>query len=280
MERTTGKRFGYILATIITICFVIGFSIRSGNTENRAYASSASSYAVIDISTGKILLSENADTRLPMASTTKIMTALLLIENCDPNETVEIDDRCVGVEGSSVYLRKGEKLTVNDLLYCLMLRSGNDSAVALALHMAESIEDFAEIMNIRAESIGLENTHFTNPHGLHDDNHYTSAHDLAVISAIAMNNPTFRKIVNTHSIVVGKGESARKLINKNKMLRLYPGANGVKTGFTKKSGRCLVSSATRNGKTLVCVVLNISDTYGKSAELLNKGFSLTDMENA
>ena len=133
-------------------------------------------------------------------------------------------------------------------------------AVAIALHISDSIEDFAEMMNIRAESLGLTDTHFTNPHGLHDDNHYTSAHDLAVISATAMNNPDFARIVGTKSINIGNGESRRTLINKNKMLSLYKDANGIKTGYTTKSGRCLVSSATKNGVTVVCVVLNISDT--------------------
>ena len=276
MERLSGKRYGIILALIATMAFFTVFSFVSGikTEKNAAKASERSAYAVIRTDTLEVLLSDNADARLPMASTTKIMSALIALENCKTDETVVIDKRSVGIEGSSVYLREGEKLTVEDLLYCLMLRSGNDAATALALHVAGSVEDFAEMMNIRAESMGLVNTHFVNPHGLHDDNHFTSARDLAVISATAMNNHLFANIVKTKVKTVGEGESKRTLANKNKMLSLYDNANGVKTGYTKKSGRCLVSSATKNGVTLVCVVLNVGDTYGLSGALLDKGFNM------
>lgn len=276
MERLSGKRYGIILALIATMAFFTVFSFVSGikTEKNAAKASGRSAYAVIRTDTLEVLLSDNADARLPMASTTKIMSALIALENCKTDETVVIDKRSVGIEGSSVYLREGEKLTVEDMLYCLMLRSGNDAATALALHVAGSVEDFAEMMNIRAESMGLVNTHFVNPHGLHDDNHFTSARDLAVISATAMNNHLFANIVKTKVKTVGEGESKRTLANKNKMLSLYDNANGVKTGYTKKSGRCLVSSATKNGVTLVCVVLNVGDTYGLSGALLDKGFNM------
>ena len=276
MERLSGKRYGIILALIATMAFFTVFSFVSGikTEKNATEASGRSAYAVIRTDTLEVLLSDNADARLPMASTTKIMSALIALENCKTDETVVIDKRSVGIEGSSVYLREGEKLTVEDLLYCLMLRSGNDAATALALHVAGSVEDFAEMMNIRAESMGLVNTHFVNPHGLHDDNHFTSARDLAVISATAMNNHLFANIVKTKVKTVGEGESKRTLANKNKMLSLYDNANGVKTGYTKKSGRCLVSSATKKGVTLVCVVLNVGDTYGLSGALLDKGFNM------
>lgn len=280
MERMFGKRFGTFFALINLILLIaIFFGLFFGDViykkaNDNAFAGERSAYAVIRCDNFEILMSNNCYARLPMASTTKIMTALLAIENCKLDEVVNIDNRAVGIEGSSVYLRKGEKLTLRELLYCLMLRSGNDAAVAIALHISDSIEDFAEMMNIRAESLGLTDTHFTNPHGLHDDNHYTSAHDLAVISATAMNNPDFARIVGTKSISIGNGESRRTLINKNKMLSLYKDANGIKTGYTTKSGRCLVSSATKNGVTVVCVVLNISDTYGLSKNLLDKAFSM------
>lgn len=276
MERLHRKRYGIVFALIVFMFGYAFFSCLFGSKSNSdaAFASGNSAYAVVRTDTFEVLLSDNGKARLPMASTTKIMTALIVIENCKPDEIVVIDKRSVGVEGSSVYLREGEKLTVKDLLYCLMLRSGNDAATALALHVAGSTENFAEMMNIRAESLNLTDTHFVNPHGLHDDSHFTSAHDLAIIAATAMNNPSFAEIVKTKVKTVGEGESKRTIANKNKMLSLYPDANGIKTGYTKKSGRCLVSSATKNGVTLVCAVLNYGDTYGLSSSLLDKGFAM------
>lgn len=281
MERLFRRNFRTIFALIFLVSIVTIFVLaqlmtffNQKNDKKSAFAQSGSGYAVIRLSDGKTILSDNADVPLEMASTTKIMTALIALENCKSDEKVIIDRRSVGIEGSSVYLKEGEELTIKELLFCLMLRSGNDAAVAIATHVANNVEDFAEMMNIRAESLNLRHTHFTNPHGLHDENHYTSARDLALIAAVAMKNSVFRDIVSTKSVTIGMGESRRNLTNKNKMLSLYVGANGVKTGYTKKSGRCLVSSATRNGETLICAVLNESDTYGKSAALLDKGFSL------
>ena len=284
MERTNRERTRSVFTKIITciilsVLLIITIIFICIPAEDNVFAY-GTGYAVMNVDDGKCILESNATIRLPMASTTKIMTALVIVENCDPDEIVKIDDRAIGIEGSSVYLRKGEQLSVRELLYCMMLRSGNDSAVALALHMADSVESFADIMNIRAESMGLQNTHFMNPHGLHDEQHYTSAYDLGKIAATAMKNELFSEIVRTRSIIIGKGESTRQLLNKNKMLHLYPDANGIKTGYTKKSGRCLVSSATRNGTTLVCVVLNDGDTYGVSMKLLDEGFRLIEAQNA
>ena len=199
MERIYRKNYVCFIPIIILLLTVesIFLSTICISTDKKAFSAGLSAYSVIRTDTMEVLISENGDERLPMASTTKIMTALIAIENCDLDEEIVIDDRSVGVEGSSVYLKTGEKLTLKDLLYCLMLRSGNDSATAIALHIANTIEDFADIMNIRADSMGLKNTHFVNPHGLHDDDHYTSANDLAVISAIAMNNRIFKEIVST-----------------------------------------------------------------------------------
>ena len=282
MGRLSGRNYRtffaliFVLSIAIIVIFLsISTFLSKKSPQNAAYAQSGSGYAVIRLDDGKLLLSENADIPLEMASTTKIMTALIALENCRPDEKVVVDKRAVGIEGISVCLKEGEELTIKELLYCLMLRSGNDAAVAIANHVAKNEDTFAEIMNLRAESIGLNNTHFTNPHGLHDEKHYTSAHDLAKITAIAMKNPIFAEIVGTKNVTVGTGESRRRLTNKNKILSLYDGANGVKTGYTKKSGRCLVSSATRNGTTLICVVLNEGDTYGKSIALLDKGFSMS-----
>ena len=226
-----------------------------------------SAECVIETNSGRILYETNGDLRLPMASTTKILTAITVLEVCSNlNEEVEISHESVGVEGSSVYLKEGEKYTLEDLLYGLMLRSGNDCAVALAIHCEGSLEEFSSKMNEVAQKAGALNSRFSNPHGLPSKNHYTTARDLCYITRYAMKNPIFQKIVST------KYYEKRSWKNKNKMLNEYDGANGVKTGYTKEAGRCLVSSAKRDNMSLICVVLNCQDTYGRSSELLDGGF--------
>lgn len=220
----------------------------------------------MEVTTDRLLFGRNEKTKLPMASTTKIMTAIVVIEDCDLSETIEIPKAAVGVEGSSVYLKEGEKYTVEELLYGLMLRSGNDCATALALHHSKTVEAFAETMNRRAKEWGAVNTHFVNPHGLPHAEHYTTAEDLARIASHAMKNETFRKIVST------KYYAPRCWTNKNKMLTDYEGANGVKTGYTMQAGRCLVSAAERGGMQLVAVVLNSPEMFERSRELLDEGF--------
>ncbi|MBR1747996.1 MAG: D-alanyl-D-alanine carboxypeptidase [Clostridia bacterium] len=224
--------------------------------------------------TGEIFDRKNEHLRLPMASTTKTMTALVILENCLPDEIVEIDQTAVRVEGSSIYLKRGEKFTVKELLFGLMLRSGNDAAVALAIHCAGSIESFAGMMNLKAEELGLIDTHFVNPHGLHDPEHYTSAYDLCKIGCEAMKNPMFREIVNTKFVTVGEGENKRYWSNKNKILTTFDGGNGIKTGFTKNAGRCLIASATREGKTVVSVVLNRYDMFSECRTMMEDAFSV------
>ncbi len=237
-------------------------------------ANRSSSMVVIEESTLRVLSQSNKDMRLEMASTTKIMTALVVLENLPLDKQITVDDSAVGVEGSSIYIKRGEIWTIRDLLYGLMLRSGNDAATALAIATAGSVEDFAVMMNEKAERLGLKNTRFENPHGLHADGHYTSAYDLAVISACAMRNEDFKTIVGTKMYAVEGNEThpTYYFANKNKMLSVYDGANGIKTGYTKDSGRCLVSSAERNGMQLICVVLNIYDTYNTCATNMNKVF--------
>ena len=275
MNKTAIKFLSFILflTALFSTCFA------SVNVMGVAYASSdaKSSSIVIESTSRRILSSHNKDVRLPMASTTKIMTALVVIENAKLDEVVEINSSAVGVEGSSIYLRNGEKLTVKELLYGLMLRSGNDSAVALAIHVGGSVLGFVQLMNEKAKYLGLNNTHFTNPHGLHDDKHYTSAYDLAIISAAAMSNPEFVKIVSTKSIYIGEDESRRYLVNKNKILNGYEGGNGIKTGYTKTAGRCLVSSSLRNGMQIICVVLNHPDMWQDSIRLMDEAHRLYKM---
>lgn len=229
---------------------------------------------VAEVNSGRVLYEYNADDRLPMASTTKILTALIVIEDCDPDAVVTVPPECVGVEGSSVYLTAGEKIKVKDLLYGLMLRSGNDCAETLAVYHSGTVDRFAVYMNERAFALGATGSRFKNPHGLPDPEHYTTARDLAVIACAAMKNETFKEIVSARSAVVPDGGCgyARELVNKNKMLYRYEGANGIKTGYTKAAGRCLVAAAEREGMQLVSVVLNCPDMYERSGALLDAAF--------
>jgi D-alanyl-D-alanine carboxypeptidase (penicillin-binding protein 5/6) len=206
-----------------------------------------------------------------MASTTKILTAIVIIENCNLEETITITKDTIGIEGSSIYLEEGEKLTIKDLLYGLMLRSGNDCAETLAKHCSGSIENFAVLMNETAKKIGANSSNFVNPHGLHNDKHYTTAYDLALISAYSIKNPVFKEIVSTKRVKIPQTTRNydRILINKNKMLNMLDGATGIKTGFTKKAGRCLVTSCFRNGMELISVVLNCPPMFEKSKSLIN-----------
>lgn len=237
---------------------------------------SAKSAILIDGSSGRVIGVKNADLRMSMASTTKIMTALVAIENCDIKKTVAVSPCAVGVEGSSIYLYEGEKLTMEDLLYAMLLESANDAAAAIAIEVGGSIEGFADMMNEKAEELGLENTHFTNPHGLDHEEHYTTARELAIIAGEALRNEVFREIVSTYKkdIPLNETEGIRLLINHNKLLKNYEGAVGVKTGYTKKSGRCLVSAAERDGLFLICVTLNAPNDWQDHSTILDYGFSL------
>ena len=233
-----------------------------------------SSEIVINADSGEILFSKKENEQASIASLTKIITAITVIENCDFEKQITITGDMVGVEGSSIYLKSGEKYKIKDLLYGLMLRSGNDAAVALALTVSESVNNFAILMNETAKSAGAVNSNFVNPHGLEQKGHYSTAKDLALITAYALKNELFSDIVSTKRYVYEELSSGEKrvFINKNKLLSNFDGADGVKTGYTKYSGRCLVSSATRNGIRLICVVINCASTYERSAELLEKCF--------
>lgn len=237
-------------------------------------ADNSSSEIVMEVSTGRIIHENNAYSKKYMASTTKILTALCIIENCNLEEIVTVSAKTTGVEGSSIYLEEGEKLSVKDLLYGLILRSGNDCAETLACHCSGDIKKFALLMNETAKSIGALSSNFVNPHGLPDDNHYTTAYDLALISCYAMKNPVFKEIVSTKSIKIPftTRDYDRLLINKNKLLKDYEGANGIKTGYTKKAGRCFVGSCERNGMELVCVLLNCPPMFERTKELFDESF--------
>ena len=235
----------------------------------KAEAVSARRAYVLDAATGRVLYEKNPHERSLIASTTKIMTALIVCEQCNVLDRMRIPKEAVGVEGSSMYLQEGEVLTLQELLYGLMLSSGNDAAVALAIYCGGTVEGFAELMNDKARNLGLKNTHFENPNGLDSPGHYSTARDLAVLAAYAMENPIFRKTVSTKSLMAGQ----RCLTNHNKLLWRVEGADGVKTGYTRAAGRILVSSAARNDRRLIAVTIDDPDDWNDHASLLESGFS-------
>lgn len=266
MSKVLQKTLFYIIV-IIFISFITATFPASASTNNK------SSYVVIEQTSKRILNERNKDVKLPMASTTKIVTALVVLEHANLSDEVVIPKCAEGVEGSSIYLKAGETYTVEDLLYGLMLRSGNDSAVALAMHVSGSIENFCALMNEKAIAVGAKNTNFVNPHGLHDKNHFTTAYDLALLTAEAYNNEDFIKIVSSKRYKL----KDTYIYNKNKLLGSYEGADGVKTGYTTNSGRCLVSSSKRDDMRVICVVLNCYDMWDKSKELMTLAHKNYDM---
>lgn len=253
------------------LCFAAVFGAM-GAAKAMALDVSARSAILIEADTGKVLYAQNAHEQLPMASTTKIMTALVALENGDISDMVTVDASAYGMEGSSIYLDLEEEISLNDLLYGLMLSSGNDAAVAIAVHIGGGIGAFADMMNKKALELGAYNTNFVTPNGLHDDQHYTTAYDLARIAAAAMKNPSFREIVSTEYYRAETGERARTFKNKNRILWEYPGGTGVKTGYTKAAGRCLVFSAEQEGMGLIGVVLNCPDMFEDAEKILDYGF--------
>ena len=271
-----------ILFLILLSCIVftgVGFNVSTVNHVEAKSITSARGMCVMEKESNRVLYEKDMHTTRPNASTTKIVTAITVLVNCDNlDEIITVGNRSIGVEGTSIYLRQGEQLSVRDLLYGLMLRSGNDSAVALACHVGTTEENFVTMMNKLCKDIGAKNTHFTNPHGLDNAEHYTTAYDLALITAYALSNPVFAEIVSTKHYTIPKTNvsDARYLTNKNRLLNSLDGCVGVKTGFTSRAGRCLVSAIKRNGVTLICVVLNCGPMFEESVELLNKAYNEYD----
>ncbi|MBR5156045.1 MAG: D-alanyl-D-alanine carboxypeptidase [Clostridia bacterium] len=257
----------------LCILFLIIFLI--GIIPINTFAISARSAVVLDAASGRILFEHNSRERRGMASTTKIMTALCALEYGDMEKIVTISKTASGVEGSSMYLAPNEKLRLSDLVYGLMLVSGNDAATAIAESISGSTQKFAELMNKKALEIGAFDTSFTNPHGLSDENHFTTAYDLAKITAYAIKNPLFRDIVATKSKSLPQTEGGfpRHLVNHNKFLSMYDGCIGVKTGFTKATGRCLVTAVEKNGLKLICVTLNDPDDWSDHKNLFDSAYS-------
>lgn len=235
-----------------------------------AVSTSAVSAVLMDADSGRLLYVQNAHESRPIASITKLMTALVAAERADDLDTiVTVDPKAAGVEGSSIYLKAGEQLTLRDLLYGLMLQSGNDAAVAIAIHCAGDVETFAGWMNQRAAELGMEDSHFMNPNGLDEEGHYSSAYDMALLAQEVLKNPDLAEIVATKTAVRGE----RSLANHNKLLWRYEGCVGLKTGYTQSAGRTLVSAATREGTTLICVTLRDPNDWADHASLFDYGFA-------
>lgn len=238
-----------------------------------AVSVSAESAVLINGESGEVLYSKDADKRRGPASTTKIMTALVAIENCPIDKIVTVSPDAVGVEGSSVYLKAKEKISMESLLYALLLSSANDAAAAIAYEVAGGIPEFAELMNEKAASLGLVNTHFSNPHGLDDAEHYTTARELALIARAALENETFSKIVSTKKkLILRDGEESRLLVNHNRLLFEYDDVIGVKTGYTKRCGRTLVSASEKDGVFLIAVTLSDGNDWADHRAMLDYGY--------
>lgn len=235
---------------------------------------SARAYVLTD-EFGDIIFENNAHTRLPMASTTKIMTAMVALECLEPTQTVSIPKEAVGIEGSSAYLKEGEKLSVNDLLHALLLQSANDCAVALAIAALGSVDEFCAAMNEKAEKMGLVNTHFDNPHGLDSENHYTTAYELALITAKAFATPALAEIMGTHKYACTSDIGTQRVfVNHNRLLTSYEHCIGGKTGYTKADGRCLATAAETNGVRLIAVTLDAPNDWDDHRKLYGAGFEL------
>ncbi len=251
----------------ILLCSIFLWSATTIKTHAQ---NSAKAAITIEAQTGISLYEKNADEQLPMASTTKIMTALVALENADINQTFTVSKTACKVEGTQIGLLAGDQISLNDLLHMLMMKSANDAAQTIAENISGSLEAFAELMNERAKQMGLTHTHFENPHGLPSDNHYTTARELALIAAEALKNDTFAQIVSTkkkkldyHGLVIE---------NSNRLLSSYEYTTGVKTGFTKAAGRCLVTSAKKDGVTLINVTLNDGNDWQDHTEMFEEGF--------
>ena len=258
------------LLALLTALLLLPAAARSEEVST-----SAKACVVTDLRTGRILLAHNEDAPLPMASTTKIMTALLALENAALDEPVTCGRNAFGVPGTSIYLSLGETLSMGDMLHGLMLASGNDAAVAIAEHVGGSVDNFCRMMTERATALGCTDTVFLTPHGLPCEGHHTTAADLAKIARAAMAEPVFREIVSMQRATIPwEGHDYdRVLNNKNKLLSTYEGTLGVKTGYTRAAGRCLVSAAERDGMAILCVVLNCADWFDESARLMDMAFS-------
>ncbi len=268
------------LKAIISLILIFTFTLvpirASGIDYDRAVetlsltGTSAESCVLYCLDTNEVVYASNEAKRLPMASTTKIMTAIVVLENSDVNGMITVPQSATGVEGSSAYLMKGESISIKDLLYALMLESANDAAMALAISVGGDAESFVAMMNAKAADIGMKDTCFANPHGLDDEDHYSTAYDMALLCDYAMDNTDFTDIVGSYRYQTHN----RLFVNHNRLLKTCEGVIGGKTGFTKRSGRCLVSVARRDGVTLCAVTLNDPDDWKDHKSLYDAGFDI------
>ncbi len=264
----------YPICLFLCLCVSLGFSLQT-HAQTKPLSISAAGAVVLDMATGAVLFEKNADTPMPMASTTKIMTTLLLLEQGNLQEPFTVTKEMVQVEGTSMGLLAGDTVTPLALCYGMMLSSGNDAANAAAIRHSGSVAAFANAMNQKAEALGMKNTLFVTPSGLDEGGHHSTAYDMALLTAHALENPTFREIVQSqsHRLAYGNPPYPRTLTNHNRLLKEVEGCIGVKTGFTKKAGRCLVSAATRQGATVICVTLKAPNDWSDHKQLLDYGFS-------
>lgn len=277
MKRRPIQKLRALIAVLC--CAVLTLLSGEANAEDGEWTESSARAAVlIERNTGMILLRHNETEPLPMASTTKVMTALMALERGNLDDVVTVGKNAYGVPGTSIYLSLGEKITLRDLLYGLMLASGNDAAVAIAEHIGGDVDTFCRMMTERAAELGCDNTVFVNPNGLPAQGHHTTAYDLALIARQAMSYELFREIVSTkRASIPWEGRSYNRILNnKNRLLSDYEGATGIKTGYTRAAGRCLVFGAKRDGLEVIGVVLNCGDWFDEAARLMDLGFELYD----
>lgn len=270
------------IIVLFILCAVILTTAPLAQTYAKDIGISAPSAALIDFNTGQILYEKNADQKMYPASITKILTAIIALENSNLNDKVTAGEDVLNIDGNKIYISPGETLPMKDLVYSLLIASANDSAIVIADHIGGSVGGFVDIMNKKAAEIGAKNTHFNNPNGLHDDNHYTTARDMALIARYAMQNETFRNIVTTMKYVIqptNKFDKVRELYSENRMLKntkyKYEGADGIKTGYTSKANQTLVASATRDGHRIIAVIMGAQGArvWEDAIRLLDYGFS-------
>lgn len=290
----TTKRLSFFILLTLAICVIVHPFIKGKNEATQSVKSvcaeipagkrgevlegiQARGAVLLDANSMQVLYEVNSNEKLPMASTTKIMTALVASELLSPDGIVTVTKESANIEGSSIYLEEGEQVSVKTLLYGLLLESGNDAAIALAIASCKSVDAFVGRMNEKARQLNLKSTSFANPHGLHDENHYTTAYELAIITRELLKNPLLAEIVATKSYVCkNDGERARYFNNHNRLLSSYNGACGIKTGYTSVAGRCLVSCAEREGERLIAVTLGCSDDWQTHKRMLDYGFESYD----
>lgn len=262
------------LALVLFCALITLLNGQARAEEGEAVESSAKSAVLISRDTGEVLLRHNENQALPMASTTKVMTALVAIERGNLDDVVTVSRNAFGVPGTSIYLSEGERITLRDLLYGLMLASGNDAAVAIAEHIGGSVDGFLKLMNARAAELGCERTVFLSPNGLPTNGHQTTAYELALIAREAMSHDIFREIVSTRrASIPWEGRAYDRILNnKNRLLSEYDGATGIKTGYTKAAGRCLVFGARRDGLEVIGVVLGCGDWFNEAKRIMDTGF--------